>query len=453
MWTPRNLSSGGQCGYPHATYPKLLVVAALEGRHNIVELLLESKEIDVETESDDEWTALCWAAKRGDYELVRLLVEKYGANVSHTTGVGITPLHLAARGGHYKTVRILLAAGAKVNAICGEGFSPLNHAVRRDTEGHYETTKVLLGHGANTETSAVWQPIHATALFGNTRNLELLLSYGADISVTNGAMGWTPLTMAVNALHQGSARLLLKNGAEVSFPMREGDILSRCCQSGKVGMIDLLLHHGVGAAPEGFDYPLLWRAIQMNQVEVVNLLLERGMIPQEDGGERLLLSMASRNGFVELTKLFLDRGADTESINNAQQTALHETAERGQVETFRLLLERGANPLAVDDAGKTPLHIAAAQGHLDLVKVLLDIPGLDLARTDNNQRTALFHAAIRGDVELLLLLLSGREDPIDVTDPDCCHERVNLSGNLKDFFGTPPVVVAARKEFPESPRF
>ena len=59
-------------------------------------------------------------------------------------------------------------------------------------------------------------------------------------------------------------------------------------------------------------------------------------------------------------------------VNNYQKTALHVTAYAGDVDFTRLLVENGADVSKADDQGRTPLFHAVVRGHYDLVVYLSD---------------------------------------------------------------------------------
>ena len=65
--------------------------------------------------------------KSSKIELIKKLIES-GINVSakeKTTGQ--TPLHYAAKNYHMEIAELLIANGAGINEICGQGFTPLDY--------------------------------------------------------------------------------------------------------------------------------------------------------------------------------------------------------------------------------------------------------------------------------------------------------------------------------------
>ena len=84
--------------------------------------------------------------RRGHLKAVALLLDR-GAKVDAMDGEGVTPLILASYRGQTEVVKLLLERGADVNAReKRNGLSSLSHAVGR---GDKELVKVLLAHGAD----------------------------------------------------------------------------------------------------------------------------------------------------------------------------------------------------------------------------------------------------------------------------------------------------------------
>lgn len=54
--------------------------------------------------------------------------------------------------------------------------------------------------------------------------------------------------------------------------------------------------------------------------------------------------------------------------------------------------------------GNTPLHVAALNGYTDIVRLLLEQPGIDTTRTNNEGKTALDLAHLKGHLEIIQLL-------------------------------------------------
>jgi ankyrin repeat protein len=101
------------------------------------------------TRSDDDFTALHYAAFFDGPETARLLLE-HGADVNAFADneIGVHPLNSAAAAGRRDVVAILLEHGADPNAQTRRGFTPLDAARENGDEGLAE---LLRSHGARDE--------------------------------------------------------------------------------------------------------------------------------------------------------------------------------------------------------------------------------------------------------------------------------------------------------------
>jgi hypothetical protein len=122
-----------------------LVLAAREGSMRVLDALLATPGIHVDTPAMNGNTALMMAAYKRNKPAVQALLDK-GAAVNRP---GWTPLHYAAAAGDDDITRLLLEHGAKVDAVsppASGAYTPLMMAAR---EGHDRTALLLIGHGAN----------------------------------------------------------------------------------------------------------------------------------------------------------------------------------------------------------------------------------------------------------------------------------------------------------------
>lgn len=135
----------------------LLVVAALNGKNDMILFLLENgAHINGLTREFEDWygdtnhtrSALHEAALSGYTDTVQLLLD-HGARVDIKNNCGETPLHFAvdAYEKKYDIIKMLLASGANINAKNNKGETPLHYAVSMDDVGY--TAQILLDCGAD----------------------------------------------------------------------------------------------------------------------------------------------------------------------------------------------------------------------------------------------------------------------------------------------------------------
>jgi ankyrin repeat protein len=93
--------------------------AAENGHTEVVQLLLETKEVDVNAEDNYAQTPLSWAAKNGHTQVVQLLLKTKEVDINAWGGEYGSALRAASSGGHQEIVQILIDNKADVNAQGG----------------------------------------------------------------------------------------------------------------------------------------------------------------------------------------------------------------------------------------------------------------------------------------------------------------------------------------------
>jgi ankyrin repeat protein len=135
-------------------------------------------------------------------------------------------------------------------------------------------------------------------------------------------------------------------------------------------------------------------AVDKNNFPIVRCLIEMTV---SDSDRSLLLlpaCIAARNGHLEMTQLFFQNGAPLDAtLEQYDQTSLHEATWMGHLNVVEFLMEQGAKLNLKDISGSTPLHLACKRGHLEIVKFLFNKNALVTADNDGNYP---IHLAITG---------------------------------------------------------
>ena len=146
------------------------------------------------------------------------------------------------------------------------------------------------------------------------------------------------------------------------------------------------------------------------------MLLEKGAsMSIRDRNGRTALHVAVRRGNVDLAKAMLSKGAPLNVADNEGRTALHMAVNCGNVDLVKAMLSKGATVNAADNDGRTPLFITLVGENLrdirdtrcskpgkdddafEIARLLMK-EGAELRCSDNDGKTILHAAAVRGDL-------------------------------------------------------
>jgi ankyrin repeat protein len=428
------LNHGADAAYRSYPFQESLLTFAEDRGHGDVVELLRARLTRRFTVAPGTQTIID-AAARGDLAAVEAELARDSALARAGNETGDTALHHAARNGHLDVVRALLAAGANVDAVRGDGYRPLHCALmpnwfflvdlgRRD-----EIATLLLSRGArytmfiaalrgdaqfvrdalardrslaNFEDTCHHRVLSAAVRRGDVAMTRLLLEHGADPNLAEeGAPRGLSLWIAVNDRQREIARLLLARGADPNAPVdSSGTPMSHAMQDS--GLAELLRRHG-GQQPTS-ERDQVSRLIQQGRLEEAEQLLRANLHwihgdeagwgdgilagPAHDGRHdviAMLMRLGARVPPVskwapyyyfkhEGTAAFLlQHGMDPNHMNWHRFTLLHHMAAEGELAKAKLLIEHGADIDAIDDEYRsTPLGVAARRGQRAMVNLLLE---------------------------------------------------------------------------------
>ncbi|XP_072971321.1 uncharacterized protein [Typha angustifolia] len=183
--------------------------AAMDGRKEVCEYLIEELKLDVDPRDDDGETPLLHAARQGQLSTAKYLLEQ-GANPSTSSNLGATALHHAAGIGNIELMNLLLSKGVDVESQSDAGTPQIWAA----GHGQQDAVKLLLEHHANpnAETDDGITPLLSAVAAGSLQCLELLVQAGANPNTIAG--GATPLHVAADNGNVEIIRCLLKAGGD-----------------------------------------------------------------------------------------------------------------------------------------------------------------------------------------------------------------------------------------------
>lgn len=319
---------------------KSLGTACEYGNHNAVRKILENIDgLTWDTWADAQSEALVTAVSRGFEKCTGVILDFMSRNESGGEEFLRRALLEGLNKGRLGTSTQLLQTCSDILDSETTGI-----AFRRALgQARLEIVQLLLEYGAPLNANLDgFTPLHVASSDGFIQGVEYLLSKGADIDSTD-FRGATPLIYACFGRHYDVAKVLLKNGADVSTsmtmePNRDWSALEASYRSPAI--IELLINN----SPQP-DFKR--RAIL-------------------GGGHVTALYLAAANGITEsIRKLLqqdveLDFERETDSEFEKGWTALNAAVGFGHHDATRVLLEQGAdvNHAEKDDSDHQ-LHVLA----------------------------------------------------------------------------------------------
>ena len=333
-----------------------VMMAARTGRTDALKVLLEAGARVNEKEKWGGTTALMWAVSERHPEAVKLLLENgadvkarsnfvpaangrgfegrtpatddSGRKVEEFASGWLTPLMLAAREGDLPSARLLIAAGADVNAVAGDGKNALGLAI---FNGNYDLASELVD--AKSDVNNV-DAQRFTPLFWavDRRNPETAPNFPWMVTQD-------PLPLIKKLLDAGANPNAVVNNTPRAR-MRAGSprivfatALMRAAFSADLELTKLLLSYG--ADP---------KVISSDGETMVEAAAGLGFIQGYSKGK-------SPEERLEVVKLFVELGADVNQADDYGITPLMVAGNMGDTAIIQYLVDKGAN-LGAYDLGK-----------------------------------------------------------------------------------------------------
>jgi ankyrin repeat protein len=372
------LKSGAKPNTPIATGETPLMTCAKTGSADAVRMLVEYGADVNAKEPLQSQTALMWAAAERHPDVVKALIAGHAA-LEANTKQGFTAIHFAAREGDLESVKALLAAGVDAN-------------LQTHAEGAANRVGNQLGI-AKTTGAIGYTPLLVAVMRAQIETALYLLDHGADPN--NMGAGFTPLHWASSnwesftanpvygfidpmaGIPDRQARLrivkaLLAHGANVNTRMTKPQ------PSFAGGYLD-----AVGATP-------FLLAASADDLEMMKIFLAAGADPKiltATNAGPIMAAAGGNHGIgedlltepqaSEVVNFLLKLGVEPKGETTFGENALFGPAYRGWNHILAQLIDLGVNVNAVSKAGVTPWLAASGSGDR-LGGVLYNKEGADL---------------------------------------------------------------------------
>ena len=352
-------------------YNELLVKAAQENNFALCKCALErGAEVNYATENNK--TALDWAASHGNLDMAKLLVNN-GANITAST------LSTARAAGDIKTIWFLRRSQSHEHEKEASQLSPEPSDDQTDLKELSQFTRVPTVRRIRRVKEEPIMPVTVRRVrrIQEEPRMNVGRRYDEEAAELSREELNTQLLKAIKSGELGTVQQLIERGADVNF-------LSIPATSSK-------------------DYdpkttPLI-EAMGGNHIDIIRALIEAGasvnmqlpvMVlfyyePLRKSTSRLIdvfkgrctpLHLAIFDP-VEIANELLRNGAYVNATDENNETPLHWAAKMGKVAVLRLLIKEGADINAPTASGVTPLAMAIDCKHQGIVNILRSTPGIE----------------------------------------------------------------------------
>lgn len=342
--------------WKNVDHGKLLALAAESGMSNMIEALLNEKDVDVNARDPHGHTALKNAVISGHISIARKLIAREEVDVNASSKMfPSTVLEAAFRHhsclkeeeqGDYDDLILSILLDPRFDISAGRaGFSSMDNvrsSVYAELQQKYRNQ--FLAEAGLTVLA------HATAHGKFDVVQDILLQTPEEINRV-GHSGSTPILLAVARRRTEIANHLLKSNPppDVELKDAEGNTpLALAVHNCQLEMAQLLIVHGANTRV---------------QIQGGKTLLHVALCPFLN-----LFNVRVDKRIGELVSILLDHGVDVNGADDNNQTPLFLAASHGSRILAQLLLSRGANIHAVDKDLRTPISYAVATSDADEVK-------------------------------------------------------------------------------------
>lgn len=134
--------------------------------------------------NDDQLILAALAAgDESQLEEIRQLIDSFPEGVD--TRMGHHWIMHALDCGSIGSIRWILGQGITLDFVEADGYGVVHSALERSGPDRYEVLELLLSHGAPVNAHGIndWTPAHMAAAKENIEALQMLIRFGADLSI------------------------------------------------------------------------------------------------------------------------------------------------------------------------------------------------------------------------------------------------------------------------------
>ena len=268
-----------------------------------------------------------------------------------------------------------------------------------------EVKKLLPKVDINCKDVNDWTALH----YASSVNMcKLLLENSANPNITEDLSNLTPLMLVSGKGDIGSAKLLLKHGANINTKSPDGTALSIAVFKQRAGIVSMLLNNNANPniSSDNNNFPIIYACIVGNLQFVKDLIKKGANVNTKSPQFGSPLHVAASRGFQEIIEYLIKNNADMNSQGkDDKSTPLICAIEKPDM--MKILLDNNADINLTNKDGKSALIETVCLNRPDSVlksiTVLLDHKA-DVNLKDRFGFTALNYAKQRKNKEVQNLL-------------------------------------------------
>ncbi|KAJ3651246.1 hypothetical protein Zmor_017296 [Zophobas morio] len=380
-------------------------------RHPHVQVIHENNKYIV-----DEGTTFNGKPESTQFLEAVMYLQTKNNNSEHDSLLGITPLLYAKKS---ESLAVELKLLLRKNTIFFQSITDddrINILYYSTLLAYDDVIEVFSQKLSNShqEINFITKADHKTPLIlaskgGHKKIVEYLVKSGAEINRPERD-GSTPLFVASHYGHLQTVTYLVKSGAEINGSMNSGFIpLNTAAYNGHELIVALLVKSGADvnrASKNGLT--ALEGASFNGHIAIVEYLVKSGA-ELNRGDDFTPLYLASQSGHLQTVKYLVKSGAEINRPITGGNTPLQIASDKNHEMIVEFLVKSGAEINLANDNGWTALRVASYNGHEETVQFLVK-SGADINHLDNNGLTPLYVASQNGHLQTVKYLVkSGAE--------------------------------------------
>ncbi len=380
-----------------------LISFAQSGFTEEVKVLL-SKNVNVNSQDKDGWTALMAASSNGHTKIVNILLNT-GADVNRGNNFGATALMIATLEGHTNIVISLINKGADVNKLDKNGQTALMGAVG---EGHQKIVEILVVNNANINiySNNGLNPLKLALKHKNNDMISLLIKNGARQSP--GFLNPPPYT--VKKIQSALSNLGYNTGPQDGLIGENTvDAIRSFQQDSKIAVNGRITEELFDVLDKKQKQPSnkssTWTLIDKKVIEAENSLNRKGckkILTHPKYGP-ICIETFLTSFIVQSVDSLSSKGKKIDVTKSGYEIV--EAINREDLTRLKMLLAKGIDfnknlPESYNEF--TPLGFASKEGRLNIVKLLL-AEGVDVSA---GKKTAFSIALVYKHYKIAEYLLS-----------------------------------------------